>query len=179
MINRAYVSPLGFSIEGPSQARIECNDNGDGSANVRYWPTIPGEYAVHILCNDEDIPLSPFMAWIEAPGNFDPNKVRKTSDAKRSSSSSEAFSRSKPTDLDLNQRDKLLANQPNSPSMLIMLAKLRYAYKPSIKTINQSMCKCVTMAMERTHADTRHELLFVIAFWSITVVSRYRTVLFE
>jgi hypothetical protein len=32
---------------------------------------------VHILCNDEDIPLSPFMAWIEAPGNFDPNKVKK------------------------------------------------------------------------------------------------------
>jgi len=66
---------LGFSIEGPSQARIECNDNGDGSADVRYWPTIPGEYAVHILCNDEDIPHSPFMAWIEPPGNFDPKKV--------------------------------------------------------------------------------------------------------
>jgi hypothetical protein len=65
----------GFSIEGPSQARIECNDNGDGSAHVRYWPTVPGEYAVHILCNDEDIPLSPFMAWIEAPGNFNPNMV--------------------------------------------------------------------------------------------------------
>ncbi len=66
----------GFSIEGPSQARIECNDNGDGSANVRYWPTIPGEYAVHILCNDEDIPNSPYMAWVEAPGNFDPTKVK-------------------------------------------------------------------------------------------------------
>lgn len=72
-------SSLGFSIEGPSQARIDCNDNGDGSANVRYWPTVPGEYAVHILCNDEDIPQSPFMAWIEAPGNFDPNKVRRMS----------------------------------------------------------------------------------------------------
>ncbi len=70
-----FLSFKGFSIEGPSQARIECNDNGDGSANVRYWPTIPGEYAVHILCNDEDIPMSPYMAWIEAPGNFDPNKV--------------------------------------------------------------------------------------------------------
>ena len=69
---------LGFSIEGPSQARIECNDNGDGSADVRYWPTISGEYAVHILCNDEDIPHSPFMAWIEAPGNFDATKVRRT-----------------------------------------------------------------------------------------------------
>ncbi|CAF0892142.1 unnamed protein product, partial [Didymodactylos carnosus] len=67
---------LGFSIEGPSQARIECHDNGDGSAKVRYWPTIPGEYAIHILCNDEDIPNSPFMAWIEPPGNFDPTKVK-------------------------------------------------------------------------------------------------------
>ncbi|CAF3895693.1 unnamed protein product, partial [Adineta steineri] len=67
---------ISFSIEGPSQARIECNDNGDGSANVRYWPTIPGEYAVHILCNDEDIPHSPFMAWVESPGNFDSNKVK-------------------------------------------------------------------------------------------------------
>ena len=26
---------LGFSIEGPSQATIECQDNGDGSADVR------------------------------------------------------------------------------------------------------------------------------------------------
>ncbi|CAM4756036.1 unnamed protein product [Rotaria magnacalcarata] len=67
---------ISFSIEGPSQARIECNDNGDGSANVRYWPTIHGEYAVHILCNDEDIPHSPFMAWIEEPGNFDSDKVK-------------------------------------------------------------------------------------------------------
>ncbi|CAF4485672.1 unnamed protein product [Rotaria socialis] len=67
---------ISFSIEGPSQARIECNDNGDGSANVRYWPTIYGEYAVHVLCNDEDIPHSPFMAWIEEPGNFDSDKVK-------------------------------------------------------------------------------------------------------
>ena len=66
---------LGFSIEGPSQARIECNDNGDGSADVCYWPTISGEYAIHIQCNDEDIPSSPFMAWIESPGKFDPKKV--------------------------------------------------------------------------------------------------------
>ncbi|CAF5017250.1 unnamed protein product, partial [Rotaria magnacalcarata] len=35
-----------------------------------------GEYAVHILCNDEDIPHSPFMAWIEEPGNFDSDKVK-------------------------------------------------------------------------------------------------------
>ena len=27
---------LGFSIEGPSQAKINCKDNGNGSASVLY-----------------------------------------------------------------------------------------------------------------------------------------------
>ena len=66
---------LGFSIEGPSQAKIDCKDNGDGSADITYWPTVPGEYAVHILCNDEDIPKSPYMADIIPAGDFDPSKV--------------------------------------------------------------------------------------------------------
>eukprot|EP00918_Siedleckia_nematoides_P105694 GHVU01230790.1.p1 GENE.GHVU01230790.1~~GHVU01230790.1.p1 ORF type:complete len:2480 (+),score=363.92 GHVU01230790.1:158-7597(+) len=67
---------LGFSIEGPSQAKIDCKDNGDGSADITYWPTQAGEYAVHILCNEEDIPKSPYMAEIQPnPGTFDPNKV--------------------------------------------------------------------------------------------------------
>ena len=34
---------LGFSIEGPSQAKINCEDNGDGSADVDYVPTVPGK----------------------------------------------------------------------------------------------------------------------------------------
>ncbi|XP_062702645.1 filamin-A isoform X6 [Aedes albopictus] len=55
---------LGFSIAGPSQAEIECHDNGDGSALVKYHPTAPGEYAVHILCDNEDIPKSPYIAHI-------------------------------------------------------------------------------------------------------------------
>ncbi|KAG7166764.1 Filamin-A-like 2, partial [Homarus americanus] len=55
---------LGFSIEGPSQAKIDCSDNGDGTADVRYYPTVPGEYALHILCNNEDIPGSPYIAQI-------------------------------------------------------------------------------------------------------------------
>ncbi len=67
---------LGFQIEGPSKAQIECADNLDGSANVRYWPGEVGEYVVHILCNGEDIPQSPFMAWIDPKGNFDPLKVK-------------------------------------------------------------------------------------------------------
>lgn len=67
---------LGFSIEGPSQAKIECDDKGDGSCDVRYWPQEAGEYAVHVLCNSEDIRLSPFMADIrEAPPDFHPDRV--------------------------------------------------------------------------------------------------------
>lgn len=67
---------LGFSIEGPSQARIECHDNGDGSADVKYHPTAPGEYAVHILCNNEDIPKSPYMAQIVPRNDYFPEKVK-------------------------------------------------------------------------------------------------------
>ncbi|XP_076447622.1 filamin-A-like isoform X2 [Babylonia areolata] len=66
---------LGFSIEGPSQAVINCVDNGDGSANVSYLPTKPGEYAVHILCSDQDIPKSPYMAQIQPAADFLAEKV--------------------------------------------------------------------------------------------------------
>ena len=66
----------GFSIEGPSQARIECNDNGDGSADVSYYPTAAGEYALHILCNNEDIPASPYIAQILPKTDYHPEKVR-------------------------------------------------------------------------------------------------------
>uniref|UniRef100_A0A3Q2E459 Calponin-homology (CH) domain-containing protein n=1 Tax=Cyprinodon variegatus TaxID=28743 RepID=A0A3Q2E459_CYPVA len=72
------VGTLGFSVEGPSQAKIECDDKGDGSCDVRYWPTEPGEYAVHVLNNNEDIQHSPFMAEIVSPPgkDFYPDKVK-------------------------------------------------------------------------------------------------------
>ncbi|CAM4731422.1 unnamed protein product [Leuciscus chuanchicus] len=71
------IGVLGFAIEGPSQARIECEDQNDGSCNVKYWPTESGEYAVHVMCDDEDIEDSPFMAYI-VPDNKanNPNQVR-------------------------------------------------------------------------------------------------------
>lgn len=31
---------------------------------MKYWPTESGEYAVHVMCDDEDIEDSPFMAYI-------------------------------------------------------------------------------------------------------------------
>ncbi|XP_011497813.1 PREDICTED: filamin-A [Ceratosolen solmsi marchali] len=66
---------LGFSIEGPSKAKIDCVDNGDGTADVSYLPTAPGPYAVHILCDNEDIPKSPYIANIVPKSDFDPDKV--------------------------------------------------------------------------------------------------------
>ncbi|XP_076669355.1 filamin-A-like isoform X2 [Andrena cerasifolii] len=66
---------LGFSIEGPSKAKINCHDNGNGTADVSYLPTAPGHYAVHILCDGEDIPKSPYVANILPKGDFDPDKV--------------------------------------------------------------------------------------------------------
>ncbi|XP_075143986.1 filamin-B isoform X3 [Leptodactylus fuscus] len=71
------VGTLGFAIEGPSQAKIECDDQSDGSCDVKYWPKEPGEYAVHIMCDDEDIKHSPYMAYIQpASGDFNPDKVK-------------------------------------------------------------------------------------------------------
>ncbi|XP_014601690.1 PREDICTED: filamin-A-like [Polistes canadensis] len=66
---------LGFSIEGPSKANIECHDNGDETADVSYLPMAPGQYAVHILCDNEDIPSSPYIANIVPKTDFDAEKV--------------------------------------------------------------------------------------------------------
>ncbi|CAH8563949.1 unnamed protein product [Schistosoma margrebowiei] len=57
-------SGLGFLIEGPSEAKVLCQDNGDDSAQVTYTVSQPGEYAVHVTCFDEDIPGSPYMPII-------------------------------------------------------------------------------------------------------------------
>ncbi|KAM7336246.1 filamin-B isoform X1 [Alexandromys fortis] len=71
------VGTLGFAIEGPSQAKIEYDDQNDGSCDVKYWPKEPGEYAVHIMCDDEDIKDSPYMAFIHpATGDYNPDLVQ-------------------------------------------------------------------------------------------------------
>lgn len=67
---------LSFSIAGPSQAEITCKDNEDGSCCVRYTPAAPGDYAVHVLMNEQDIPNSPFIAKILPKGDFYPEKVK-------------------------------------------------------------------------------------------------------
>lgn len=59
------VFKLGLRIEGPSQAKLDPKKNPNGIMDVTYYPTEPGEYAVHVLCNNDDIPKSPFMADIK------------------------------------------------------------------------------------------------------------------
>ncbi|XP_043469574.1 filamin-A isoform X2 [Leptopilina heterotoma] len=66
---------LGFSIEGPSKAKIDCFDNGDGTADVTYYPTAVGPYAIHILCDSEEIPKSPYIANIIPKADYEPDKV--------------------------------------------------------------------------------------------------------
>lgn len=51
---------LGLAIEGPSEAKMTCKDNRDGSCSVEYLPTEPGEYDVSIKFSDQHIPGSPF-----------------------------------------------------------------------------------------------------------------------
>uniref|UniRef100_A0A8C3CDT9 Filamin C n=1 Tax=Cairina moschata TaxID=8855 RepID=A0A8C3CDT9_CAIMO len=64
---------LGLTVEGPCEAKIECQDNGDGSCSVSYLPTEPGEYAINILFAERHIPGSPFKADVRPV--FDPSKV--------------------------------------------------------------------------------------------------------
>ncbi|KAJ8411391.1 hypothetical protein AAFF_G00173970 [Aldrovandia affinis] len=67
------VGGLGLTVEGPCEAKIECQDNGDGSCSVSYLPTEAGEYAINILFAEAHIPGSPFKAAV-LPA-FDPSKV--------------------------------------------------------------------------------------------------------
>lgn len=43
---------------------------------VKYHPTVAGEYAVHILCDNDDIPRSPHISHILPKSNFHPDLVK-------------------------------------------------------------------------------------------------------
>lgn len=64
---------LGLTVEGPCEAKIECQDNGDGTCSVFYLPTEAGEYSINILFAEQHIPGSPFKAAVRAA--LDPGKV--------------------------------------------------------------------------------------------------------
>lgn len=56
---------LGLAIEGPSEAKMTCRDNRDGSCTVEYVPTEAGDYDISIKFADQFIPGSPFKVCIK------------------------------------------------------------------------------------------------------------------
>lgn len=63
-VTGAGTGGLGLAIEGPSEAKMTCKDNRDGSCSVEYIPTEPGDYDVSIKFADQHIPGSPFKVNI-------------------------------------------------------------------------------------------------------------------
>jgi filamin len=47
---------LGLAIEGPSEAKMTCKDNRDGSCTVDYLPTKPGDYDIAVRFAEQHIP---------------------------------------------------------------------------------------------------------------------------
>lgn len=70
----AGVGGLSLAIEGPSEAKMTCIDNRDGSCDVEYLPTEPGEYDITIRFADKHIPGSPFKVLVNE--SVDPTKVK-------------------------------------------------------------------------------------------------------
>ena len=67
---------LGVTVEGPTESKIECRDNQDGTCDVTYYPTAPGDYNINITYADEHIPKSPFQAKIAPSANIDVSGVK-------------------------------------------------------------------------------------------------------
>ena len=67
---------LGLTIEGPSEAKIECFDHNDGTCMVRYWPTEPGEYNINVLYANKPIEKSPFKAQVMPSKRVDVSGIK-------------------------------------------------------------------------------------------------------
>jgi filamin len=55
---------LAISVEGPSKADIDFKDRKDGSCDVSYVVSEPGDYRIGMKFNDRHIPDSPFKVYI-------------------------------------------------------------------------------------------------------------------
>lgn len=60
----AGAGSLAISVEGPSKADIEFKDRKDGSCDVSYTVTEPGEYRIGMKFNDRHVPDSPFKVYV-------------------------------------------------------------------------------------------------------------------
>ena len=59
---------LALAVEGPSKADINCIDNKDGTVNVSYLPTAPGEYKISARFAGDHIEGSPFTCKVTGEG---------------------------------------------------------------------------------------------------------------
>ncbi|KAI3382304.1 hypothetical protein SNEBB_011398 [Seison nebaliae] len=55
---------LGLAVEGPSEAKMQCKDNRDGTCTMEYLPTKSGAYDISIKFAEQHIPGSPFKVQI-------------------------------------------------------------------------------------------------------------------
>ena len=55
---------LGLAIEGPSEAKMSCKDNKDGSCTVEYIPFTAGDYDVNITFGGRPIPGVQRGRWL-------------------------------------------------------------------------------------------------------------------
>lgn len=71
----AGLGGLTLAIEGPSQTKLKCVDNKNGSCSVEYIPNEPGDYEITILFANTHIPGSPFKLSVTQPVRPDKVKV--------------------------------------------------------------------------------------------------------
>lgn len=59
---------LSLSIEGPSKAEIQCLDKPDGTLDISYKPTEPGNYILNLKFADNHVVGSPFTIKVDGSG---------------------------------------------------------------------------------------------------------------
>jgi filamin len=66
---------LAVAVEGPSKAEIQCRDNKNGTCDVVYYPTAPGDYTITVKFADKHIVGSPFNAVITGDAHYKRNQL--------------------------------------------------------------------------------------------------------
>jgi filamin len=64
----AGAGDLALAVKGPSKAEIKSQDNKDGTVNVSYLPTAPGEYKISAKFAGEHIDGSPYTCHVTGEG---------------------------------------------------------------------------------------------------------------
>ncbi|NXN99627.1 FLNA protein, partial [Rhinopomastus cyanomelas] len=66
---------LGLAVEGPSEAKMSCTDNKDGSCSVQWVPFEPGTYSLNVTYGGHPVPGAAAKVKVGGPG-VTPGAVR-------------------------------------------------------------------------------------------------------